>query len=697
MSETGYIPNRDPTHITDQEFQEELMAFSSHFNLDPSISEAYGHDPDMLYIYPGMDQTFHDTLIDSKRATFIGFSYSHSRAYDNGFHAPEESEYRRQTRRSMQTSRVNMQANGLAMRYLLEGEETRAAIDEVYATQLDGIGRRDLVYNLIVANRASYILETPFQDTPTSDVPEYAPFISFAFGEESRESVTEYQLASKLRDLGVVDLSKDLLDARFEHFSKIIQLEASTLFLSDLQWLALMGGRRQALLLSRRHRQNITADDFDHKMEMMEELTAAFRDVSFRERDPEAKRFLQALSKRAQVTSSSLRSSLEGFRPVYENLGYSLPPELMIPEPEGILKISIQPELPPVEITTPTIEKPLNRTLENEIASQGEAANQQAIALAHEWRLSTKQRRDLRKVQLELTRGFVDFAGRQLLPPMSKDEAQRIVDYLHKVNTIVLSREDAQRALNDHLSRIRSLNEDITLIRVVAKEGNVDFTPPFVEPVEAYLKLFRTEWNTYRQLILKAWPHYEGVTVANRIESLLLGEQAEIHNDSPTNEATALQNQIAEQLDRIVLPPGARKEDLERELRRIGVQNTSIRQIEWQRLSDLADICEQFNGTLFRSKDRSLGNALPYFVVVVELDNNVLAVAESPVFGNATYIVSENQAAGTWLEILELSKADARSVGAHRVVHSKQGGPKNTRHIDRVYDKLLEIASSTGN
>lgn len=148
-------------------------------------------------------------------------------------------------------------------------------------------------------------------------------------------------------------------------------------------------------------------------------------------------------------------------------------------------------------------------------------------------------------------------------------------------------------------------------------------------------------------------------------------------------------------LDQLVLPPDATANDIDRELTRIGVDESSVTKVQWQRLRDLATICGQHDGRLYRSKQHSLGEAPPYFVAEIVKSDGRYAIAESPVYGNATYIIAEKHVPGTWQEILELSKPNAISVGARRVRHTASA-PHGNKHVEKILATITDLSITEG-
>jgi len=141
------------------------------------------------------------------------------------------------------------------------------------------------------------------------------------------------------------------------------------------------------------------------------------------------------------------------------------------------------------------------------------------------------------------------------------------------------------------------------------------------------------------------------------------------------------------QLDWEILPAGS-------DLREIIKTDVELAQLDKQyidvnRLSLLESLAttEGLSVGLYRSK---MGlRPEPYYAAVIEIDGTKVVIGESPVLANATYIVREDLAPGTWQEVLSLKKADARDLSAERVIHPDEDDPsKYLIHRQNVMTRL---------
>ncbi len=93
-----------------------------------------------------------------------------------------------------------------------------------------------------------------------------------------------------------------------------------------------------------------------------------------------------------------------------------------------------------------------------------------------------------------------------------------------------------------------------------------------------------------------------------------------------------------------------------------------------------------------RGRPGSLATVLPYMVLTIRDDQRTIAVAENPLFGNATYVIDEGISLASWEEVASLEKREAREMGGIRFVHSDEFTPNGIdRHYQRVLDRLVTL------
>lgn len=272
------------------------------------------------------------------------------------------------------------------------------------------------------------------------------------------------------------------------------------------------------------------------------------------------------------------------------------------------------------------------------------------------------------------------------------------------------SLDEARQVLYDDRNREQAVVYDMSRIATFLKAQGItaETSMPSTATIQASLDLLRADWDNYQGALLEKWPNNRLNT--NLLKALLFEEYrpTEVSNEPETkpqdiivvHEDIASQTEpeldfipeaklteVARQLDWVVFPNGS----LDEIRQSIGEHypHKYVSTIDWRRITDLVTISEAFDGTMYRSKDRTLGNTMPYFVVECEIEGKRFAIAENPQYGNATYIVREDIAAGDWQEILELKRQEASILGAHQVIHPKSDAAD--QHLTRIYNKLQDL------
>ncbi len=141
-----------------------------------------------------------------------------------------------------------------------------------------------------------------------------------------------------------------------------------------------------------------------------------------------------------------------------------------------------------------------------------------------------------------------------------------------------------------------------------------------------------------------------------------------------------------------VFPPGSNAGDVQEDyIRVIGEIDLPI--IEWGRITKLIELRDQFSNqdlevSLIRTKHASW-QVLPFFVLEVRLPEQPFAVAvvESPVYGNATYIYREARDRPEWREVVQLERHEAREFGAVPKVHID--GSRLDNHVVKVWNHVI--------
>lgn len=141
-----------------------------------------------------------------------------------------------------------------------------------------------------------------------------------------------------------------------------------------------------------------------------------------------------------------------------------------------------------------------------------------------------------------------------------------------------------------------------------------------------------------------------------------------------------------------VFPPGATDQEVIEDFRN-QIEEADLPTIEWERIKKIIELKDQctkqgLEVSFVRTKHASW-QVLPFFILEVRLPNDPhsVAIIESPVYGNATYIYRESEDRLEWRDVVQLSRQEAREWGAVPTVHvdSKQ----QDKHFKKVWDRLL--------
>ncbi len=141
-----------------------------------------------------------------------------------------------------------------------------------------------------------------------------------------------------------------------------------------------------------------------------------------------------------------------------------------------------------------------------------------------------------------------------------------------------------------------------------------------------------------------------------------------------------------------VFPPGSGEEEIIQDFLD-GIGESDMPAIEWERITKLIQLRDQLAGqkldvTLIRTRHASW-QVLPFFVLEVKLpqSSRSVAVVESPVYGNATYIYREASERPAWREVVQLPRRDARELGAVAMVHVD--GKRLDNHFVKIWNRVI--------
>ncbi len=150
---------------------------------------------------------------------------------------------------------------------------------------------------------------------------------------------------------------------------------------------------------------------------------------------------------------------------------------------------------------------------------------------------------------------------------------------------------------------------------------------------------------------------------------------------------------VAEYEDLKVFPPSANTNDIIHDYtEHIGEKD--MPSIEWERISKFVElrdklVQQKLEVNFIRTKHASW-QVLPFFVLEIKLPNteNAVAVLESPVHGNATYIYREGDDRFEWRDVVELGREEARNDhGAIAKVHVADMSLE--KHFTKVWNEVI--------
>ncbi len=208
--------------------------------------------------------------------------------------------------------------------------------------------------------------------------------------------------------------------------------------------------------------------------------------------------------------------------------------------------------------------------------------------------------------------------------------------------------ENSKKFISE-INELRQIRADLDML-----EDKKDHKFDLLRAVDTLLEFEDSGANTGKNILPQK--------VSNLIEVLKAQE----------NDNTGWQKAIEESdiEDIHVFPPGIGPSVILDDLAKIS-EGYEGAQIEWDRIKTLVELRDQFvaNGAsvnIVRSMS-STWHQLPHYILEIENESGRrIAVIESPIYGNATYITPQNE---DWKEIVLFSKAEARELGAIAKVH----------------------------
>jgi hypothetical protein len=140
-------------------------------------------------------------------------------------------------------------------------------------------------------------------------------------------------------------------------------------------------------------------------------------------------------------------------------------------------------------------------------------------------------------------------------------------------------------------------------------------------------------------------------------------------------------------------PPDTAENDIVIDVTR-EVSRSRNEYVDWRRIEELVQLYRKYSelpgidAKLLKSKNVKW-SPVPYYLVELQHKDrpSPIVIAESPVYGNATYTVDDPD----WPFIVQQSKQQAREYGAKAMVHSLGGEPSHhTKRLRARIEKLLQ-------
>lgn len=144
--------------------------------------------------------------------------------------------------------------------------------------------------------------------------------------------------------------------------------------------------------------------------------------------------------------------------------------------------------------------------------------------------------------------------------------------------------------------------------------------------------------------------------------------------------------------DILVFPPGSSFREIAQEYSQ-HIEPEDEATIHWERIKKLVELRDhsqkqKLEANFIRTKQASW-HRLPFFVLEVSLPGSErgVAVVESPVYGNATYVFREADDRLPWRDAVKLTRQEAREWGAVPAVHVDD--TQLDKHMKKLWDRII--------
>ncbi|HSW66165.1 MAG TPA: hypothetical protein VLI54_03445 [Bacillota bacterium] len=519
-------------------------------DLDPRIAGAYlsrsvaPHLTDL----PEFDRVMVPYINEQKRETLQRAMGYHAFLAEPSLRYIDECEGSERVREALLRRRIDWSGPSIAV--WIRGMRENGKSD-MLSTALRGIA---------VMHHIAYAPEMGLAQERVYSLPDVRmPASLFAPGEYVG-GVTESALTHRLRERGLLDMSKERLDRRFNNLFRVLQLEVSALFLGALQDLWILDPRQRAAAnqLFMQQRAHLWTYDALSKGKMLETLRQRLQRLAQTSQHPQEKETMEAMAERVGAQILHLARAQVTYVDIYDRLGYALPSGLkryrsvpILPqEPEQprernvgdvITSITIIPGLASkAKAQEPTAEEKAAAARAAELAAAREAAltrlsaraealQTEAVEAAKSWTLNDKARTtaglDLARHTFMSHEGCLDDKGHVLVPHMERPEAEELVAVLHHLGRMGGRKNltAAQQALAADIATHNRLATERQQLQRDVLDASADrgILPPPVLALGVRVARIQAEWRGFRPAVERLWPPETAKAVVAHIERLL--------------------------------------------------------------------------------------------------------------------------------------------------------------------------------
>lgn len=525
-----------------------------------------------------------------------------------------------------------------------------------------------------------------------------------ALGLPEGSSCSAETIHEVLKNEGVIDLSRQALNRRFETFEKTAQIGILELMANSFSQVLSVNNRLRNqsaytfLALLNLGKPN----DLNSRLQILKRVSDELHSDAQKEDDPHAKNLLGLISVRAALIGLETQNRIGFFTSVYDELGYKYPMSGM-----GTHRIRAKvPQKTPEQIEQERkAAEELRAHQLNELEAIAPQIGVQAEQLDRRWLLTSKEFKagnfgDIRYALIGEAEKYK--LGHEAA--FTKDQARHIIDILAKLQKQLSTHEPS--AITDKITSdciaeqslrtsIRHLNEQLHVV----KSDQERLTEP--RPLTAYFAKLQDNWPEYRTIITATWPQ-NGPGFAEQLDVLFAPapvkpapeatsatqpQTQQEHFAQPTAEATLPQPETLPVLDIVALPAKPKDIEVKTELRRLGVTARDLTPEKVARFQDFHELTEIFDCTLHISQAGPKTSQRRYYILEFTYDGKKYTVAESVALDRGTYVFAEHLSPGTGRELLDMYKDEARELGALRVNHENDG----KKHHEKVLDAILEM------